>query len=226
MMLALLTYSLGGKMAASFETRSYSLPTTLYVWTYLYIYSPQAPGARLSLLYYLNDGFAPYIAFGTGYVKTHDALVHAYRGYYDTTYYYDDLISTTIPVEVTLGARFVPHRGGNSLLYVSPAFTFIWISNKIQVKDSTVYVYRDTTWTDVSDTTYRFNGTILSLPLSFGGEYFITDNASLGVEYGFNLVRFYRGTFAPERGSDTSSTSGLEFLTPDGRFRLKATFYF
>ncbi len=226
-MLTILAYSLNGKMFASFETRKYEFP---FVYTVYYSpYTVTAYGTRLNLGYYFSEGFGLYVALGTGYGKNTFTIVDKYEGSYYSSYTRLETISTLLPVEAGLGLSFVPFRGERGLLRVSPEFRFTYLSDKEYLKDSTVEHYTDpydTTIVSVTDTTYFIKATEISLPVSLGGEYFITDKVSLRLDYGFYLLSIGSTTMTQEGSSDTISNRSLNILKPADRFRFGATFYF
>lgn len=223
--MVLMAYSLAGKMWASLETRTYEFPP-LY-----YIYGEQkvvAYGARVNLGYHLGEGLGLYLALGMGYSKDHPTFISWYEGGYYTEYERIDFVYTYFPVEAGLGVSFVPFRGEKALLRIGPEFRFVYLNSKMNLKDSTWTHYTDidTTTVSVSDTTYFIKANAIAVPLRISGEYFITDNVSLGLDYGIYFLSLSHSSITLEGSSDTTLNSSLGIFRLAERLNFKATFYF
>jgi hypothetical protein len=226
-MLIFMAHTLTGKVAASLETRYYEFSPSDGPYDPLQ-YPIKAYGTLVGLGYYFREGLGLHLLIGGGYGKYNFLRATGYSNEYEEVRRYFSLQYKVRSLEGGVAVSLIPFRGDRGLFRVETALTGVWMKSREVVKDSTVihYFYPDTTIVDGSITTFPIRAYVLSVPLYLGGEYFLTDNVSLGLEYGFYLVRYTNAMHYREVSSDTTYVQFITSLKPAENLRLRATAYF
>lgn len=196
-MLLLTAQILAGRPFWFLEAQSYSLPS-LFSPPLNTDYYVRAYGFRVGRGYYFDDRFGFYVSFGGGVGRGHFTF-YAPCPSGDTVMYYLDY--NVVPLEMAFGLTYVPIAMEDVIVRVSTEVSITQVLGAYRVLAN---VLSDGYYTAPDEVpSHSLNSSFFTVPLRFGGEYFLRDNLSVGLEYGLQVLRAFSLKTTVEGKRDT-----------------------